>query len=99
LSDWVADTGPLIFLAKPGRLNLLRDAADRILIPSAVLAEVEGLTDDATSQIIAATESWLQVRPVENQAAVELLLADLDLGKTDVWADPVTPWLPTRGHL
>lgn len=33
MSRWVANTSPLIFLAKLDRLDLLRKAADEILVP------------------------------------------------------------------
>jgi len=34
MSVWVADAGPLIFLAKLGRLNLLKEASAEIYIPA-----------------------------------------------------------------
>jgi predicted nucleic acid-binding protein len=36
MSRWIADTSPLIFLAKLDRLDLLRKSADEILVPAAV---------------------------------------------------------------
>lgn len=44
---WVADTSPLIFLAKLDRLELLRRAADEILVPQAVIQEVREYKDEA----------------------------------------------------
>ncbi len=43
MNRWVVDTGPLIFLAKLDRLELLQRGADEILAPPAVLAEVHML--------------------------------------------------------
>ncbi len=33
MSCWVVDTGPLIFLAQLDHLDLLRHAADEVLVP------------------------------------------------------------------
>jgi predicted nucleic acid-binding protein len=78
------DTGPLIFLAKLGRLDLLRDGADVVCIPRAVLAEVHAIPDEATYAIDVACQTWLSVRDVKNRRAVELVQADLDLGEAQV---------------
>ncbi|MCP4429047.1 MAG: DUF3368 domain-containing protein [Chloroflexi bacterium] len=80
---WVVDAGPLIFLAKLDRLNLLRHHADEVALPVAVLHELKAQTDEATLKVEKAIESWLQVREVKNRQATELLLADLDLGEAE----------------
>lgn len=84
MSLWVVDTGPLVFLSKLNRLDLLRRCTDEVVIPSAVLQEVKVQPDQATKTIEEAAHSWLQVREVKNRVAVELLLADLDLGEAEV---------------
>jgi predicted nucleic acid-binding protein len=81
MTRWVVDTGPLIFLAKLGLLNLLQSGADEVFIPPAVLDEVCVYSDEATERIQAATHTWLQVRKPENQTAVKSLLADLNVGE------------------
>jgi predicted nucleic acid-binding protein len=83
---WVADTSPLIFLSKLGRLDLLRRSAAKVLIPEAVLREIREEPDESTSQIETAVESWLQVRPVEDLKVIESLRADLDSGEAEVIA-------------
>ena len=45
---WVVDTSPLVFLAKLGRLDLLRESADLVTVPRAVLTEVRAKPDAAT---------------------------------------------------
>jgi len=62
---WVVDASPLIFLAKLDRLELLRAAADEILIPPRVLAEVLALDDDAAERIREAARGWLQEKEPE----------------------------------
>lgn len=84
MTCWVCDTAPLIFLAKLDRLDLLRHAADEVMIPSAVLDEAQAHADIAADRITHATESWLAVGHWADGAAVELLLADLDLGEAEV---------------
>lgn len=83
MGDWVVDTGPLIFLSKLDRLNLLRYHANGIMLPVAVLHEVRRQKDEATEKVEEAVRSWLQVCEVKNRQAVELL-ADLDVGEAEV---------------
>lgn len=49
---WVVDSSPLIFLAKLDRLDLLREGADEILAPPAVLQEVRSHPDSGLSWTI-----------------------------------------------
>lgn len=39
-NSWVVNASPLILLAKVGRLDLLSDLADKLVIPAAVAAEI-----------------------------------------------------------
>ena len=80
MTTWVVDTGPLVFLSKLGRLELLLNDAESICIPRAVLAEVRAKPDEATYAIEQACQAWLSVRDVTDRRAVELVQADLDLG-------------------
>jgi predicted nucleic acid-binding protein len=86
MSLWVADAGPLIFLAKLDRLDLLARAGDDIRVPKAVMAEIRAKADESCMRIEAATHTWLNVQDVKNREAVNLLLADLDLGESEVIA-------------
>jgi len=63
MSRWVVDASPLIFLAKLDRLLLLRSAAEDVLVPDSVLAEIRRYDDPATAQIELACETWLQPTP------------------------------------
>jgi hypothetical protein len=67
VTSWVVDTGPLIFLTKLGRLELLRGGADVVHVPRAVLAEVRAKSDAATYAIEHACQDWLNVRDVINR--------------------------------
>lgn len=84
MKRWVVDTGPLIFLAKLDRLELLQRGADEILAPPAVLAEVRMLRDEAAKKIEIASQSWLKEQTVDDPSKIKLLLADLDTGEAEV---------------
>lgn len=84
MTTWVVDTGPLIFLVKLGRLDLLLAEADTVCVPQAVLAEVQAQPDEAAAAIEAATRSWLSMHEVSDQRTVEILQAELDLGEAEV---------------
>jgi predicted nucleic acid-binding protein len=83
---WVADTSPLLFLAKLNRLDLLRHAAEEILAPPAVFEEIQQVPDEARDRLEAARLDWLHVHPVADLALIDVLQADLDLGESEVIA-------------
>ncbi len=70
MSCWIVDAGPLIFLAKLDRLNLLQRGADEVLIPVAVLNEVRALRDEATRKIEIATPHPTPNRRFDRQAEI-----------------------------
>jgi predicted nucleic acid-binding protein len=86
MSRWIADTSPLIFLAKLDRLDLLRKSADEILVPAAVIQEVRAYPDAASRKIEEALGSWLREETVGERRVVDILLADLDFGEAEVIA-------------
>lgn len=86
MKRWVIDTGPLLFLAKLDRLQLLQHDADEVLIPPAVLDEVSVWQDEAAKSIERATLTWLRVQEVTNLYALTMALADLDRGEAEVVA-------------
>ncbi|HBL26379.1 MAG TPA: DUF3368 domain-containing protein [Acidobacteria bacterium] len=83
---WIADTSPLLFLAKLDRLDLLRQAGGEILAPEAVFREIRQRRDEASHKLAEASRTWLQARAVTDRALVEVLLADLDEGEAEVLA-------------
>lgn len=78
----VTNAGPLIALARIGRLDLLPALYGQVVIPPAVYREV---TQDAGlpgyQDLIEAT--WLKVREVHDQAGVQRLLFWLDPGENE----------------
>lgn len=83
---WVVDTSPLIFLAKLDRLDLLRRGAEQIVVPPAVFREIDEYPDSASESIDKAKTSWLSMRAVEDRRLVDVLMADLDAGESEVIA-------------
>ncbi len=81
---WVVDTSPLIFLSKLNRLDLLQ-GAERILVPTAVLREIQEYPDEVAAEVEKAQRSWLQVQAVQDRGVVEVM-ADLDAGEAEVIA-------------
>ncbi|MEW5954772.1 MAG: hypothetical protein AB1815_13830 [Bacillota bacterium] len=60
----IVDTGPLLFLARLNRLELLKIGAERVLVPSAVLIEIQRKDDLALQRIQAiAPNSPLHFEP------------------------------------
>jgi len=84
VSLWVVDASPLIFLAKLERLDLLRQAAGSVCLPQAVADEIRAKPDMATQLLEQPLQTWIEVRVVDNRMAVDLLLAELDLGEAEV---------------
>lgn len=82
---WVANTSPLLLLGKIDRLALLEGLADEVVIPRAVLAEIDAKpVGKATLQAIAHTPSFVVV---DNATVTpEVLSWDLGPGETQVIA-------------
>jgi predicted nucleic acid-binding protein len=83
---WVVDASPLIFLSKLGRLDLLERSADQVVVPTAVFREIAEYRDVARRKIEEARRSWLGVREVVDRRVVDVLMADLDAGESEVIA-------------
>lgn len=60
---WIANASPLILLGKVGRLSLLSDLADQILIPERVAAEVGAQSDGERSLAEIARHDGFRVVP------------------------------------
>ena len=57
----IADSSPLIGLARIGHLGLLRQLAKRIVVPRAVHAEVTAARADAPGAAEVAAQPWIEV--------------------------------------
>lgn len=79
----VADSGPLIAFSRVGRLDILEDLFDRVLIPDAVFHEVvvEGKGRPGAQDV--ATSVWIERRTVEDCTAVEQISGALHAGERE----------------
>ena len=84
----VADTGPLIALARAGRLDLLRRLYRQVVIPPAVHRElaIGSGRPGATALAGALAASWISVQSVANQQVALELGQLLDLGEAEAIA-------------
>jgi predicted nucleic acid-binding protein len=74
----VSDTSAITSLIKIGRVDLLRQIFGQVLIPSAVLAELEVAHMDLPV--------WVHKRPVRDRSLVLELSQDLDWGESEAIA-------------
>ena len=86
MSHAVSDSSPLIHLAAIGRLSLLRDYYNSIIIPTAVWREVveQGGDREGAKEIKnARAEGWITVASPKNTALIKALLQDLHEGEAE----------------
>ena len=57
----VADSGPIIALAKLGRLEILRELAGRLIVPPAVWREVTSEKPDLADALAVTKATWIEV--------------------------------------
>lgn len=81
----IVDTGPLLFLARLNRLELLKIRAERVLVPSAVIIEIQRKDDLALERIRVCYGDWLGECIVTNPQLLKLL-PDLGKGEREVIA-------------
>jgi predicted nucleic acid-binding protein len=76
----VLDASPLILLARAGLLDLVRGLRLRVVVPAAVLEEIQRKgPDDVTARAVAAAD-WLEHAP---RAPVPAVVAAWDLGQDE----------------
>lgn len=78
----ISNTGPLIGLAKTGRLFLLKSLFKEVLIPPMVHRELLGKCGNESEQIDSALQDFIQVTKLKPVAPeTEAVVADLDEGE------------------
>jgi len=82
----VSDTSPLMNLAVVGQLQLLQQLYDTVIIPGAVWNELSTLSSQHPEVATVQTLSWLARQPVNSQAIVDALQAELDSGEAEAIA-------------
>jgi predicted nucleic acid-binding protein len=70
----IADSSPLIGLARIGQLGLLPKLTNRVVVPAAVHAEVTSARADALGAAEVAAETWIEVREADPAVVAPLLI-------------------------
>ncbi|MEP7012754.1 MAG: DUF3368 domain-containing protein [Acidobacteriota bacterium] len=87
MTEWVvvADSSPLIGLARIGQLEILRKLASRILMPPAVQAEITQHRREAPGAAAIRQAAWIEIA-TPDPPEVELLAILLDRGEAEAIA-------------
>jgi predicted nucleic acid-binding protein len=80
----VVNATPLIALALPDRLELLRQMLDEILVPATVYDEVVVKGAGRAGAATVSEADWLQVASPQMTPTIEPMLLGLDAGEMDV---------------
>lgn len=80
----IVNATPLIALAAIGRLHLLQDLFDEVIVPQAVYREVAVAGADKPDADTWAAAHWLRVMSPDQEAALDALLLGLDAGEMEV---------------
>jgi predicted nucleic acid-binding protein len=79
----VSDTSPVLNLARINRLELLPLLCKQVIVPSAVYKELKESKRDLPPAINLASEPWLIVAAMKNQAREQELREHLDPGEAE----------------
>ena len=78
----VSDTGPIIGLAKIGKIILLKNIADEVIIPPMMYKELFGKTGPESNEIDQALNTFIMVkRDIDVEEATKIELAGLGEGE------------------
>ena len=82
----VSNTSPISNLAKVGQLSLMQQVYGKILIPNAVHQELLDVrAGDVVIRAVQAAE-WLEIQAVQNQALVNELRTQINIGEAEAIA-------------
>ena len=79
----VSDTSTITNLLQVGQLGLLRKLYGQVIIPTAVMVELEAIEGQAE---ILRQANWIVARTASNRVLVNQLLQDLDVGESEAIA-------------
>ena len=94
MTEIICDTSPLQYLHQAGQLDLLTKLFGKIIVPTAVLAEIEIGRRNAVDLPNLSELDWIEIRSPKNAAGLSLT-ANLGGGETEV----LTLALESRGTI
>lgn len=80
----VSNTSPLLNLALVGKLDLLEQLFEKVLVPDAVVSEMAAFASGARA--VPTLPAWIERRRVTNRALLDSLSLDLDAGEAEAIA-------------
>jgi predicted nucleic acid-binding protein len=81
----ISNTSPLFYLHQLGHLDLLQKLYEKIVVPEAVVAELEAGRDQGEDVPDVTDYDWIEVRPIRIPKLVRLI-TDLGAGESQVLA-------------
>ncbi|WP_297072991.1 DUF3368 domain-containing protein [Thermococcus sp.] len=79
----VSNSGPLIALAKVGKLYVLRELFGKIIIPRAVWIEVVEKDRGKPGSDEVASAEWIEVVEVKDRLSVDILRSEIEIGEAE----------------
>lgn len=79
----IVNSTPLIILCGIGKLNILKEVYEEIIIPSAVYTEVTAKADSACIQLQSAGD-WIRVEQIKDHSEKKMYKAKLHDGEVEV---------------
>ena len=80
----IVNSTPLLTLGKIGKLEILREMYQEIIIPQAVYKEVTEKEDTASKAILSACHDWIKVQTIKNEDEYAMYRAKLHAGEVEV---------------
>ncbi len=82
----VSNTSPISNLAAIGKLSLLQQVYNRIIMPQAVANEIAKVAEIYTQAAAVPSLSWITILAVNDTTRVQQLRANLDVGESEAIA-------------
>jgi len=80
----IVNSTPIIALSAIGKLDLLKELYNTIIIPSAVKFEIEAKSESKTQHQLEAATNWIHVQSIMNVAQKQIFKTQLHDGEVEV---------------
>ncbi len=85
MAEIICNTSPLQYLHQLGLLHLLPALVEKLIVPTAVLAEIEIGRENAVDLPDLSTLDWIEIRQAKSSSVLSLTI-DLGIGEMEVLA-------------